>query len=268
MRQVSSWTTGDPGAPRTHRVDAATHRRRYRPVRMRAGPVRRRDDGAVSERSGVRVVDLSHPVTAGMVTFPGLPGPQIAPHLTREQTRGHYAAGTEFLIDRLSMVGNTGTYLECPYHRYPQGTDLGRQPLELLVDLPTVVVRRAGTLDADMLRTVDVEAHAVLVHTGWDRHWSTPAYAGPGAPHLTAAAADWLVEAGALMVGIDAVNVDALPDLTRPVHSTLLAAGVPILENLTNLGALPDTGARLHAAPPALHGMGAMTVRAYALVDT
>lgn len=212
------------------------------------------------------MVDLSHPVTAGMVTFPGLPGPLIAPHLTRHQTREQYAAGTEFLIDRLTLVGNTGTYLECPYHRYPDGTDLGQQPLELLVDLPTVVVRAPAGVDLAALERVDITGRAVLVHTGWDRHWSTPAYAGPDAPHLTAAAADRLVEAGALLVGIDAINVDALADRARPAHSTLLAAGVPILENLTNLAALPETGARLHAAPPALHGMGAMTVRAYALV--
>ena len=217
---------------------------------------------------GVRVVDLSHPVTAGMVTFPGLPGPLIAPHLSREQTRSHYEAGTEFLIDRLTLVGNTGTYLECPYHRYQDGTDLGQQPLELLVDLPTVVVRAVGSrfVDVAALEALDVGGRAVLVHTGWNRHWSTPGYGAPAAPFLTAAAADRLVEAGALLVGIDSVNIDHLADRSRPVHSILLAAGVPILENLTNLAALPTTGARLHAAPPALHGMGAMTVRAYALV--
>jgi arylformamidase len=198
---------------------------------------------------GVRVVDLSHPVTAGMVTFPGLPGPLIAPHLTREQTRPHYEAGAEFLID-------------------PDGTDVGQQPLELLVDLPTVVVHAVGSRSVDVAVPggTEVGGHAVLVHTGWDRHWSTPAYGAPDAPFLSAAAADRLVEAGALLVGIDSVNIDHLADRTRPVHSILLAAGVPILENLTNLGALPATGARLHAAPPALHGMGAMTVRAYALV--
>jgi arylformamidase len=245
---------------------------RLHDLRVVPEPHRGSRDTGVAPAATTRVVDLSHPVTAGMVTFPGLPGPQISPHLSREESRRHYSEGTEFVIDRLTLVGNTGTYLECPFHRFPAGTDLGQQPLDLLVDLPTAVIHLAGAgrpaIDVPALAATPVEDRAVLLHTGWDRHWGTPAYGGPGAPHLTAAAADWLVEAGALLVGIDAVNLDDLADAARPAHTALLSAGVPILENLTNLAALPAEGARLHAAPPALHGMGAMTVRAYALMST
>lgn len=216
-----------------------------------------------------RLIDLSHPITAGMTTFPGLPGPEISDHLSHQASREHYAPGTEFAIQRVTMVGNTGTYVDSPYHRYPEGTDLAGLPLESLADLPVVVVRAAGAtgrgIHADALAGLDVTGHAVLVHTGWDRHWGTPAYGGD-APYLTADAAEWLVRSGAALVGIDAVNVDDAADGTRPVHTALLGAGIPVLEHLTNLDRLPANGARLHAVPAPVAGCGTFPVRAYAVV--
>jgi len=213
-----------------------------------------------------RLVDLSHEITA---TYPGLPGPEITPHLTREEARARYRPGTEFAIDRISMVGNTGTYLDSPYHRFADGTDLAGLPLSAVADLPAVVVRLEGsdTLDIGpyVFDAVDVTGHAVLLHTGWDRHWGTPRY-GERGPFLTGPAAQRLVDAGARLVGIDSVNIDDLLDPARPAHTILLRAGIPVLEHLTNLADLPTTGARLHAAPPALRGLGTFPVRAYAVV--
>jgi kynurenine formamidase len=216
-----------------------------------------------------RLVDLSHVITAGMTTYPGLPGPEITPHLTREASRGHYAPGTEFAIDRISMVGNTGTYLDSPFHRYADGADLAGLPLAAVADLPTVVVRLTGSggrgIGPHAVAPVDVEGAAVLLHTGWDRHWGTDAY-GPGAPYLTAAGATALVDRGARLVGIDSVNIDDTDGTERPAHSILLAAGVPVLEHLTGLDRLPVTGARLHTAPPRVAGFGTFPVRAYAVL--
>lgn len=216
-----------------------------------------------------RLVELNHVITAGMTTYPGLPGPEITPYLTRAASRERYAPGTEFAIDRISMVGNTGTYLDSPYHRYAGGTDLADLPLASVADLPTVVVRLTGRgergIDEPALAAHDVAGAAVLLHTGWDVHWGTERY-GQGAPYLTGAAAEALVARGARLVGIDSVNIDSADGGERPAHSILLAAGVPVLEHLTGLDQLPDAGARLHAAPLRVRGFGTLPVRAYAVL--
>ena len=223
------------------------------------------------ETGRVRFVDLSHVITAGMVTCPGLPAPEITPHLTRDASRDVYATGTEFAIDRISMVGNTGTYLDSPFHRYADGTDLAGLPLERLAGLPAVVVRAVGGergVTAEMLAHVAVAGHAVLLHTGGDRHWGTPGY-GVDAPYLTSEGARLLADRGATLVGIDAVNIDDVsPDAggERPVHSLLLAAGIPVVEHLTNLRELPPLGASFTATPPRVSGFGTFPVRAFATV--
>jgi arylformamidase len=216
------------------------------------------------------LVELSHPIEAGMVTYPGLPAPEIEPHLTREASREVYAPGTEFAMDWIRMIGNTGTYLDSPYHRYPDGPDLAGLPLAGLVDLPVTVVRTAGStvraVDVAALAAVQVCDRAVLLHTGGDRHWGTPAYA-VDAPFLTEAGARWLVEHGALLVGIDSVNIDDIVSGgERPAHTLLLGAGIHVVEHLTNLGGLPARGARFTATPPAVEGFGTFPVRAFAEV--
>jgi arylformamidase len=233
----------------------------------RGGPS---DADRAAATTGWRWVELSHVITAGMITYPGLPGPQVSPHLTREASRDVYAPGTEFAIDRVSMVGNTGTYLDSPFHRYADGTDLAGLALTSLADLPTVVVRTLGSgsraVDVGALAPFDVTGRAVLLHTGGDEHWGTPAYTDD-APYLTADGAGWLVEHGARLVGIDAVNIDEITSAGhRPAHSQLLAAGIPIVEHLTGLEQVPPTGARFTAAPPRFADFGTFPVRAYAAV--
>lgn len=215
------------------------------------------------------LIDLSHEITAGMTTYPGLPGPEILPHLTREASREVYAPGVEFAIDRITMVGNTGTYLDSPFHRYEGGTDLAGLPLASVADLPTLVVRASTqAVDAAQLSSALTApaGHAVLLHTGGDKGWGTHAYA-EDAPYLTEDGAQYLADARVALVGIDSVNIDHVtPDGFRPAHSILLAAEIPVLEHLTNLGAVPDTGARLHAAPPPVRNFGTFPVRAYVVV--
>ena len=216
-----------------------------------------------------QVIDLSHALTAGMLTHPGLPGPECVPYRTREEYRA--SSGTTFQVDRVCMVGNTGTYLDSPFHRYADGEDLAAVALARVVDLPALVVdaRQRRAVDVDVLTAAlpeeEVAGAAVLLHTGGDAHWGQEAY-GHDAPYVTAAAADWLAERRPALVGIDAVNVDDLADLSRPVHTRLLGDGVLVLEHLTGLSALPARGARLHAAPVAWQGVGTWPVRAYALV--
>jgi kynurenine formamidase len=224
----------------------------------------------VSVGSARTWVDLSHVIVAGMTTYPGLPGPEIVPHLTREDSRNAYAPGTEFAIDRISMVGNTGTYLDSPFHRYADGVDLAGLALAKMVDLPTVVIRTLGSrsraVDVGAFSASDVVDCAVLLHTGGDRRWGTPEYA-EDAPYLTEAAANWLVEHGARLVGIDAVNIDDTSSGGhRPAHSALLAAGIPIVEHLTGLDQLPPFGARFTAVPPRIADFGTFPVRAFASI--
>ena len=214
-------------------------------------------------------VELSHRIEPGMTTYPGLPGPEITPHLTRADSLRAYNGKAEFTIDRISLLGNTGTYLDSPFHRYADGTDLAELPLECFADLDAVVVRTAGSgvcaADVGHVAAVDVAGKAVLLHTDGDRAFGTPEYA-ENAPYLTARAARLLVDRGARLVGIDAVNIDDVDDPHRPAHTVLLAAGIPIVEHLTGLGQLPPTGARFTAAPPRLSRFGTFPVRAYALV--
>lgn len=218
-----------------------------------------------------RVVDLSHPIRAGLVTYPGLPAPTITPHLTREDSRAKYAPGTEFALDILTMIGNTGTYLDSPFHRYADGPDLAGLDLASLVGLRAEVFHledawtpgRRG-IRAETLADRDVRGAAVLLHTGWDRWFGRPEY-GAGAPFLTGEGAQWLIDAGAVLVGIDSVNIDDTESGgERPAHSLLLGSGVHVVEHLTNLGALPPRGARFTAAPPAVEGFGTFPVRAFA----
>lgn len=213
-----------------------------------------------------RLVELSHVIEEGMTTFPGLPGPSFAPHLTREDSRSRYAPGTEFAIDSITMVGNTGTYVDSPFHRWADGADLSGLPLESVADLETVVVRGTGGFGPLMFAPFDVAGKAVLLNTGWDKHWRTPEY-GVGAPYLSGEGAQYLVDAGAKLVGIDGVNIDNMThDGERPAHSILLRAGIPVLEHLTGLDQLPVTGARLHAAPPLVSKFTTFPVRAYAVL--
>ena len=205
-----------------------------------------------------------------MVTYKGLPAPKISDFLSRVDSRARYAPGTEFVIGMIQMCSNTGTYVDSPFHRYPDGADLGALELDRLagVDAITIEAGRDGrAIDRDRLQAYDVAQKAVLVHTGWDRHWRTDAYF-TGHPFLTADAAGYLVERGALVVGIDSFNIDDVMGGERPVHTTLLRAGIPICEHLTNLAALPGSGYRFTAVPVKVSGMGTFPVRAYATLDT
>jgi kynurenine formamidase len=226
--------------------------------------------GAEMPRAAVRgLVELSHSLVHGMTTYPGLPPPEMSDHLTREASEALYADGVQFQIGRLTLVGNTGTYVDSPFHRFADGVDLAGLPLSRLADLDGVLVRVQGStrraVDVGEFAPYDIAGRAVLVHTGWDRHWRQPAY-GTDAPFLTRAAADWLVARGAVLVGIDSVNIDDIGDRSRPVHSALLGAGIPIVEHLAGLNQLPITGFRFHAAPPMIERFGTFPVRAYAVV--
>ena len=212
-----------------------------------------------------RFVDLSHTIEHGMVTYPGLPGPLICDYLSREASRLHYAPGVEFQIGKIEMVANTGTYLDSPFHRYQHGKDLAQLPLESLADLDAVVVRvpvnGRRAISPELFRGLPLEGKAVLVQTGWDRHWRTDRYLS-GHPFLTGDTAQFLLNAGVVLVGIDSLNIDDTDDAARPVHSLLLDADVPIVEHLCNLSSLPVSGFRFFALPPKVCGFGTWPVRA------
>jgi kynurenine formamidase len=203
-----------------------------------------------------------------MITYRGLPAPVVCDYLSREASRQLYAPGTEFQIGKVEMVANTGTYLDSPFHRYADGPDLAHLALEKLANLDAVVVRwppgEGRAIDAAAFRGVDVGGKAVLVHSGWSAHWRSEHYFD-GHPFLTAEAAGWLRDQGAVLVGIDSYNIDDTQDLSRPVHSTLLRAEVPIVEHLRGLDLLPDQNFRFFAVPVKFRGMGTFPVRAFAL---
>lgn len=226
-------------------------------------PVNKKSSGAK------RLVDLSHVIEHGMVSFKGLPGPVICDFWSREASAANYDDGSTFQIGRIDMVANTGTYIDAPFHRHAHGHDLAELDLAQLSGLDALVVRQPFTeglaVDASAFAGLDVAGKAVLVHTGWDRHWRTPAYFEDH-PFLTRAAAELLAGEGAALVGIDSHNIDDTRTRNRPVHTILLGADIPICEHLTNLGALPDSGFRFSAVPPKIKGMGTFPVRAHAIL--
>jgi kynurenine formamidase len=214
------------------------------------------------------IVDLSHVVEDGTVTYPGLPAPVISDHVSREASHQRYAPGYEFQIGRIDMVANTGTYLDTPFHRYPDGHDLAGLDPARVVGVPGTVVDAGGDQEvpAALLDGLDLAGHAVLFRTGWDRHWGTERYGEPDHPYLGVAAAERLAEGGAAVVGIDSVNIDGTRTGERPIHSVLLAAGVPIIEHLTGLEQIGGRPFTLVAVPPAIRGMGSFPVRALAVI--
>jgi len=214
------------------------------------------------------IVDLSHVIAHGTVTYPGLPGPVISDHLSREASHERYAPGYEFQIGRIDMVSNTGTYLDTPFHRFPDGHDLAGLDPARVAAVPGVVV--AGGDDQEIgpssLDGLDLAGRAVLFHTGWDRHWGTDRYGEPDHPYLAAATAERLADAGAAVVGIDSVNIDGTRTGERPVHTALLRAGVPVVEHLCRLGDIGGRPFTFFAVPPAVAGMGTFPVRALAVL--
>ncbi len=217
-----------------------------------------------------RLVDLSHLIKPGMVTYKGLPGPLVCDYWSREASAALYDDGSTFQIGRIDMVANTGTYLDCPFHRYAEGADLAQVELESMAGLPGIVIRKPHAdglaIEAPDVAGRDVRGKAVLFYTGWDEHWRTDAYL-ENHPFLTAAAARLLIQGGARLVGIDSHNIDDTRTRARPVHTILLDAGVLICEHLTNLAALPDTGFQFSAVPPKFSGVGTFPVRAFAQVS-
>ncbi len=212
------------------------------------------------------LIDLSHRIEDGMVTYKGLPAPHICDYWKREDTVGNYDDGSTFQIGRIDMVANTGTYLDTPFHRYAEGDDLAAVALERLAGLDGLCVRAEGMeAGAELFEGLDVAGRAVLVHTGWDRHWRTDAYPSDH-PFLAEAAARLLAERGATLVGIDSYNIDDTRTRRRPIHTILLGAGTLIVEHMTRLGELPPSGFRFTAAPPRVAGMGTFPVRAFAQV--
>jgi len=224
-----------------------------------------------------RLIDLSHVVEHGLITYKGLPAPIICDFLSREQSRQHYAPGTEFNIAKIEMVANTGTYLDSPFHRYEKGKDLSELELSSLANLEGVIVRGKGegvkgkeaqrSIGIQELGDIAVKGKAVLIHTGWDAYWETDQYFDGTHPFLTKDAAQFLADQGAALVGIDSYNIDDTADLTRPAHSILLGAGIPIAEHMCNLGDLPNTGFKFFAVPVKVKGMGTFPVRAFAVTQ-
>jgi kynurenine formamidase len=214
------------------------------------------------------LVDLSHTVEHGMITYKGLPAPIICDYLSRESSKAHYTEGTSFHIGKIEMVANTGTYLDSPFHRYVNGKDLSELPLSSLANLPAMMFHAppdASAIPHDLFGSADLKGKAVLVHTGWAKHWRTDQYFEDH-PFLTRAAAGHLEKSGAILVGIDAYNIDDINDGTRPVHSILLGAEIPIVEHLCNLERLPESGFLFSAVPVKVKGFGTFPVRAFAVI--
>lgn len=215
-----------------------------------------------------RIVDVGHEIETGMVTYEGLPAPVVGEFLSREASRGKYAEGTTFSIGRVEMVANTGTYVDAPFHRFAEGSDVAGLPLERLADLEGAVVDASDAgraVGPERFEGLDLAGRALLVRTGWSRHWRTPQYFRDH-PYLTRQAVERLVRSRVALVGIDSLNIDDTRDGTRPAHTLLLEAGIPIVEHLTNLETLPPSGFRFHAVPAPFRGLGSFPVRAYAVL--
>ena len=216
-----------------------------------------------------KFIDLSHVIQDGMITYQGLPGPKICDHLSREDSKQHYAEETTFQIGKIEMVANTGTYIDAPFHRYQEGKDLSQLDFASVANLDGVLLHAdpaTRAISSDVFKGKDLKGKAVLIHTGWNRHWGTEPYFKDH-PYLTRESAEYLKLEGAALVGIDSLNIDDNTDGTRPTHTILLGGGIPIVEHLCNLDALPDNGFKFFAVPTPVKGMGSFPVRAFAVIE-
>lgn len=229
-----------------------------------------KDEGFKDMDRDYKLIDVSHTVEHEMITYKGLPGPVITDHLSRERSKEFYAPGTQFQIGKIEMVANTGTYLDSPFHRYEDGSDLAGLDLYSLANLDGILVRTTGAteraISVDSIKAFDVSGKAVLFYTGWDRFWRTEEYASGKHPFLSDETAEFLAGGGAALVGIDSYNIDDTSGGQRPVHSTLLRAGIPIVEHLCRLGELPDRDFKFFAVPVKVKGLGTFPVRAFGVV--
>jgi kynurenine formamidase len=220
----------------------------------------------------MRLIDLSHALEPGMPAYPGLPAPVFATVFTHDESaaRGLYAPGTTFQIASLSICGNTGTYIDAPFHRHRTKADLAGLGLEQLADLPGLLVDATGTggraIGAALFEGHDITGKAVLIRTGWSRRWGSLDYWAPG-PFLAADGAQWLADRGAVLVGIDSWNIDDTDDRTRPAHTILLGADIVICEHMCALDQLPERDFRFSAVAPRIVGGTSFPVRAYARVE-
>lgn len=216
-----------------------------------------------------RFIDLSHAIENGMITYQGLPGPVVSDYLSRGASAEHYLDGTTFQIGKIEMVANTGTYIDAPFHRYSEAGDLSDFELAAIANLDGMVLHadpQTRAIHEDLFKNDDLNGKAVLVRTGWDQHWRTDRYF-ENHPFLTREAAEYLSASKAALVGIDSLNIDDTEDGTRPAHTILLGAEIPIVEHLCNLDALPASGFKFFAVPPPMRGMGSFPVRAFAIID-
>ena len=217
----------------------------------------------------VKFIELSHVIEDGTITYQGLPGPKIKDHLSREDSKQHYAGGTSFQIGKIEMVANTGTYIDAPFHRYKDGKDLSQLDMATVANLDGVLLHAdpaTRSISPDLFKGKDLKGKAVLIHTGWDRHWGTEAYFKDH-PYLTRESAEYLKLRDSALVGIDSLNIDDNTDGTRPAHTVLLGSEIPIVEHMYNLNALPASGFRFFAVPAPLKGMGSFPVRAFAIIE-
>jgi kynurenine formamidase len=214
-----------------------------------------------------KLVDLSHVIFDGLITYKGLPAPIICDYLSREKSKGFYETGTEFQIGKIEMVTNTGTYIDCPFHRFEHGADMSEVSLEQFANLEAITINACNVtaIGPDFFLDKKVRGKAVIVFTGWSKHWNTDAYF-ENHPYLTADAAQYLKDQAVKLVGIDSHNIDDTTGKSRPVHTTLLGAGILIVEHLCNLDKLPPDGYKFNAVPPKFKGVGTFPVRAYAMV--
>ena len=214
-------------------------------------------------------IELNHVIEDGMITYTGLPGPSISDHLSREASRSHYAEGTTFQIGKIEMVANTGTYIDAPFHRYDKGNDLSQIDITSVANLDGLLFHAQETnrkIKPEVFKNQDMKGKAVLIHTGWDKHWGTDRYFD-NHPYVTRESAEYLKSAGAALVGVDSLNIDDNTEATRPAHTILLGADIPIVEHLCNLSALPESGFKFFAVPAPIKGMGSFPVRAFAIID-
>ncbi len=213
-------------------------------------------------------IDLSHTIEEGLITYKGIPAPIICDFLSREASTEHYAEGVSFQIGKIEMAANTGTYVDVPFHRYAGKDDLADIALRKLANLDALLFDADHTIiGPELFAGKDLQGKAVLIRTGWDRHWRQEEYFSGNHPFVTEEGAAYLRNAGATLVGIDSYNIDDIADRRRPAHSILLGAGIPIVEHMTNLGSLPQSGFTFTAVPPKIQGMGSFPVRAFAMMD-
>ena len=211
------------------------------------------------------IIDLTYPLSAQTVMFPGFPQPQIEPFYTIEKEGAN--------VSHINFVSHVGTHIDAPRHMLAGMRTVDELSLERLIG-EAVVLDISGRENPSLISLADLQRyeHAIhpgdiiLVITGIYKAYGTPAY-NDNYPALACDAAEWLVKKEIAAYATDATSIEVPGSSGNPAHKIMLGSDIPIIENLCNLEQLSHPRVRFICLPLKVKGGDGGPCRVVAIED-